>query len=563
MAFNVKAAVEVNSSGADTNGGGFDIGATFATDLAATVANTSAPVVTAASYTGGFVAGDVGAFLYIASGTNWIPGFYQIASVAGGAATLSAACATVASPTAGTWGLDYSRSTSPRISYVDMAIDPTTNTQFTSSTNAVLPNIVGNYIKVASGTGFTVQVVEVVSVSGGKATCDKSLGTLSSTGGHGALGGALATINAGFALIIGSNHLWIKSGNYTTATTISTSVSGNDTLTTGPTMISGYKTVRGDIGYGPLGLNASSRPVVTATASSLNVIQTSGQFTIIENLVVDSVGVTFSANTCITATGAYTKVRNCLLKNGSNAGVALGGQFQALEYSEILGMVGSNPAINVTQVSTIVYGCSVHDNAGDGFHSTNTGDIILNSLFANNAGVGINLGTFGVGHFIIGNTIVGSGSHGIGNPSLVFGQLVIRDNIIADNGGWGILAVSSGSVPDDPMWDGNLYYNNTSGAIGNLVSGALNAVPYTHVYDVNPASADPVTSHTSGTANFPTDNFGPVTTAGPKAATWLSAFPGNTATANYRDMGAVQHQDAGSGGSPGRPFFVRGSVMPT
>ncbi len=62
------------------NGGGFDTGvAGFPTDGAATVATSSAPVFTSASYN--FVAGDVGAWIYIKSGTNWTAGWYQITVV--------------------------------------------------------------------------------------------------------------------------------------------------------------------------------------------------------------------------------------------------------------------------------------------------------------------------------------------------------------------------------------------------------------------------------------------------------------------------------------------------
>src|SRR5580700_6581245 len=80
---------EVRTTGNDSNGGGFDPSvAGFATDGAATAANTPSPVFTSASYS--FVAGDVNAWLFIQAGTNWTPGWYQIASVSGGAATLTA-----------------------------------------------------------------------------------------------------------------------------------------------------------------------------------------------------------------------------------------------------------------------------------------------------------------------------------------------------------------------------------------------------------------------------------------------------------------------------------------
>ena len=89
MAVSASSIFAVQTAGADTNSGAFDPGATMATDLAATVATGNSPVVTSVSYV--FVAGDVGASVFLKGGTNWTKGWYPIASVAGGAATLNAA----------------------------------------------------------------------------------------------------------------------------------------------------------------------------------------------------------------------------------------------------------------------------------------------------------------------------------------------------------------------------------------------------------------------------------------------------------------------------------------
>src|SRR3989304_3917857 len=94
---------EIHTGGSDTtNGGWFDPGQTvgMATDGAATVANTASPVFASASYT--FVAGDVGAYLYISPAATWIAGWYKIASVATGAATPSAAAGRGGMETGGT-----------------------------------------------------------------------------------------------------------------------------------------------------------------------------------------------------------------------------------------------------------------------------------------------------------------------------------------------------------------------------------------------------------------------------------------------------------------------------
>ena len=73
------------------------------TNLAATVGNSVAPLVT--SVTHNFTADEVGNFVNITAGTNWTTGLYEIRSVAANAATLDRACATVASPTTGTWAI--------------------------------------------------------------------------------------------------------------------------------------------------------------------------------------------------------------------------------------------------------------------------------------------------------------------------------------------------------------------------------------------------------------------------------------------------------------------------
>lgn len=169
-------------------GGGFVTASpvTFQTNGAATAANTASPVFTSVTYV--FVAADVGASVYIKAGTNWTVGSYRIVSVAAGAATVAGPMASVASPTGATWGVDYSAFTTPRYLYTDLVIDGTTATKVTSAAQPFGMNSIGNTLTLTSGVGFAGQSVVVLSISGVTATCDKVLGTLSSTGGQGVLG---------------------------------------------------------------------------------------------------------------------------------------------------------------------------------------------------------------------------------------------------------------------------------------------------------------------------------------------------------------------------------------
>src|SRR3990167_4512430 len=88
-------------------------------------------------------------------------------------------------PVTGVPGTDYSQQDAAQHSYTDIVIDAVTNTYCTSAARAFSSVDVGNFIKITSGTGFTVQTVLVKSVTAGVARMDKSLGTLGSTGGTG------------------------------------------------------------------------------------------------------------------------------------------------------------------------------------------------------------------------------------------------------------------------------------------------------------------------------------------------------------------------------------------
>src|SRR5260370_4868451 len=80
--------------------------------------------------------------------------------------------------TSATPGTDSSQQNAAQIAYTDLVIDGTTNTKCTSAANPFGAAHVGNIINVTSGTGFTVQRVQIMSVAGTTATVDKSLGTL-------------------------------------------------------------------------------------------------------------------------------------------------------------------------------------------------------------------------------------------------------------------------------------------------------------------------------------------------------------------------------------------------
>lgn len=425
-----------NSGG---NGGGFDHGVGgFPTDGAATVANTSAPVFTSASYT--FVAGDVGAILYLKAGTSCVFGRYPIASVSGGAATLNAAAggtpiggsatpalmapltvagiATIASPSTITWGIDYSQQASAQMAFTDMVIDGTTNTKFTSAGNPVGKNFIGNVISVNSGTGFTVQRVTIASTVTTTATCDKSLGTLSSTGGTGRLGGAMASLAAAYATAYtgggGSAFngmvCFVKNGTYSQITNTASVPQGQIAGGSTTAIAQGYSTNR-YVG------SVDTRPIVQVSGSTFTMVggghffnvtfdgnsqtaaklSTGGMFIgcSFTNFTAASTGATYVgcvATGCSVAT--FTGTSLFCEAYGNTATPFTSGAYSCLSYNNT--GASTDGFTVVTGFSTA--NCVAYGNGRDGFRGGNGNDFYLINCHAEgNAGVGYNVSVRGLG----------------------------------------------------------------------------------------------------------------------------------------------------------------------
>ena len=162
-------------------------------------------------------------------------------------------------------GTDYSQQNSAQVAFTDLVIGAT-NTEITSALNPFTSAYVGNIINVTGGIGFTVQRVQVVSVLAGVATCDKAVGTASSTGGTGNLGGSLANFATAVNIMPNSsantgNTVWIQSGTYTYTSTQTLTPGG------GSAQIFGYQNTHGDF---------AARPLITTATNSTTLITIGG-----------------------------------------------------------------------------------------------------------------------------------------------------------------------------------------------------------------------------------------------------------------------------------------------
>jgi hypothetical protein len=528
--------------GSDTaNGGGFDPLATMATDLAATVATGVAPVVTSASYN--FAAGDIGAYLFVQLGTHWIPGWYLIASVASNAATLTATvgsavlwsnpqvgalnptagCATTASPTGGTWSIDYSRSSTPRISYTDMVIGGTT-TQFTSAANPVGPNIVGNIFAVTSGTGFTAQWVEAMSVSGTTATCDKSLGTTASTGGHGGLGGCLATVGKAGSLHIGRNTIFCKQGALTLSNS-SNVAGGYITLAGGSgtdTFLVGYNTTR-------TLTNTDTGPTFTPGANSMICVDAGGSNVTVSNIIVDN---SVAAKTGVTAfdmAGNFGTITRCTAKSPAT-GFDCGGA--NISHVSCYVSAATSVAYNQEGLRSISYlDChSLNSAGGSDFSSSGIGAFHSRCVIYKPHSIGFSASGTGADIFVDCVVYQPQTNGGSGFYFNSTSQCVCMNCITVTGTATGVTGFNSDGSTNFLFACAD-YNSATPAASGSVNSGFITL------------SGDPFVSASSG-------NFALNSIAGAGAALQGAGYPSSLfglSTTSYPDVGAAQHAPAAAG----------------
>lgn len=537
--------LDVRTTGSDSNSGGFaTVNTNMATDLAATNANTSAPVVTSASYN--FIARDVGHWLYVSSGTNWTPGWYQIASVNAGAATLTATigtaslgnftgastvvgCATVASPTGGTWSVDYSQTDAAGVAFTDLVIDGVTNTDFTSEANPIGKSMVGNIVNQVSGTGFTVQRWQIVSVTGTTGRADKSLGTLGSTGGVGNLGGCLLSPGVAGSIWVAGMRAYVKGGTYTMSVTNNVA-GGRMTITpagttTTPNVLQGWSTIRGDGNSTWLAI-ASKPSFRTGDASATLMITCADAQCHIKNIDFQRTG-GHTSHVGIQTDGTIPIIQYC---SGTDLkGIVTVGASAQVQYCYFTGRAPYECQ------STCSYDTCVADaptstagfNLGHNAELTNcividgTVQSFLQTLSAARTKYR-NCLTVSTG--AIGQTGFDLGTNALGNQVLI--------NCLAYGRTTGYAYGSAGS-----------YNHRVIGcAYGNCTTGFDSDLNAECIENSKVLTADPF-------EDLANKNFAPNNAPGGgamlRALGFPTAFPGINTT-NYTDVGPAQHQDAGA-----------------
>lgn len=458
------------------NGGGFNptnagMLANLTTD--SNTANTASPVCSSASYN--FVAGDVGNWLYIKSGTNWTPGWYQIASVASNKATLSAAigaaiqvssttteystntvvgCATVGTPTNGTFAIDYSQATAAVINGIADFTAVGASVTLTSATAGFTPVMVGNiFHQTTTGTGAfgVVGWYEIATYTNATTvTLDRTPNSgTASVACTGYVGGAMS-LNSSledsfFEALPAASIVWWKNATFTVNSgwTIS---SGSSSLTQHIPHI-GYNSKRGD---NPTG---ASRPTIAAGGSAM----TWQQYNSFRNIIsTTSASLGFNGGSC--------QYRNCKFLNtsttASRTALTLGSVPPGVYDCEIISQNGFGASTNGS-TAALFAGNYVHDCA-TGYSSSQNSLIVSNNLIIGCSTAAITLSTTGGQHMIVNNTIYGRAAK-IGTGVNFSGATSPNNRVIGNNiyGFTTGIAVATSSA-DTNVSIKNNYYNNTS-----------------------------------------------------------------------------------------------------
>ena len=362
---------------------------------------------------------------------------------------------------------------------------------------------------IGTASGFAMGRYEVVSVAAGAATLDRQVGQLSSTGGAGRLGGAVASPGLLGLTATSGNKVWIKSGTYDVTRDAVGVAGGRLVYETGSVnvAIEGYGSTRGDMGTRPhvrAGVNIATHLARTRESLKNIKLDTNG-FTVVTMADgvttatayrVETIGGTTSAITNFVAAVA------CKASDVTGFGIYLNTYAQGCEAT-----TSSATASDCFRQNTLSVDC-ISSGQGQG-----------------------NRGFFGA---TVNCTAYNHATNGY------FGGFTHVNSLAVNCTGYGF--------PTTSTVINCAGHNNTS---GNYQSGVT-----THGFiDL---SAGPFTNAGTGDFSLNSTSGGG---AALRAAGYPGAFLGGTST-GYPDVGAVQHQDSGGGGGGGgfRGVNVRGGA---
>jgi hypothetical protein len=527
------------TGGSDTaNGGGFDPGnANFPTDGAVSSANTATPTISSASYT--FVSGDIGARVFIKSGTNSTPCWAEITAVNAGVATLDCAighcplyvapfferlntvvgCGTAASLSSITFGVDYSLQNSPRTA---ITAGTAAGSGSTITDSSIGKNWVGNAIQMTGGTNVTTGTFFVTSTSTTTATLDRAVTTGATSNAAGGMGGAKASPGLVAGLLVTNNGVIHKQGTYTLTSSSANVAGGRVAIGVAQVKWIGFANYPGDNG---------TKPIIHAGAiTGITVFGINAFCCHIENVEVNgnsgASNIGFGTSSGWGSTLQFTLARNCPNRHYelNNRNLAIGIRAEG----------GSGIGVLTANDGTL-YACYIKSVTNTGFYQRHGNSAYF--CIAHACTVGF-LSEADAPALVVHGTAYKCTSHGFSNgegTDPLAGVNWINCASISNTGrGFhGGVAMSMRAI--NPV-----TYNNTAGASLNV-----------HMVNATALSGDPFVDGDNG--DFRLNNTAGAgalmrATASAQVA-WPTIWPGLANSLNFADLGTVQAAPAAPGGA--------------
>jgi hypothetical protein len=413
----------------------------------------------------------------------------------------------------GAAGTDYSQQNAANSGSTDKSTTDAVANGTTTLTSAAAnfgTSIVGNIIYLAGGTGSLAagwyQVTARASAT--SITLDRTVAT--GTGITMNIGGALATPGQASAIAVVGNVVYLFNAGSTvySITSATTNVANGCVNSSGGTVIFvGYSVTRSLI-------TTDTGPTIQLNVSTATILQ---GFAAAWNLILDG-----NSQTASKATAANTLIYRSAIKNMTGAGSVAGTAFFC-----------SATACTGTVFTNSCYYCEGYVNSACPFVPAGSQNVLIGNVSRDNTGAttdGFNLGIGGRGGIASHNTSVRNARDGF----RVAFFTVLSNNIAESNTG----APFNFTGANIGFAQNNAYYGNGSG------------ITYTGQTAMNFDSGNIAVTAGSVFTNAAGNDYSLNNTASQGALLRAAGFPATLplgTTANYRDIGAAQHQAAGGG----------------
>lgn len=354
-------------------------------------------------------------------------------------------------------GTDYSQQTTAQLSLTDLATTGVTTT-LTSVTGGFTAAMIGNCIRINSGTNFTVGYYQITArTDTNTVTVDRAPTTGVGATGAGKVGGATKSISGQTTTtlsgsLVAGNKVYIKNEAWNEAV----AATGANGTSANPITYEGYNTSRGDAPTG------SNRPRNNRAAAGTLAWNQPANYVYIKHLWMSNAGTSgFGGN------GNFLVFENVRSSNNATDGFVYTNQAVFINCeADTNSSVGFNTTGNVTRI----HGSYAHGNTGVGISLSGTNVAVTNSISAANTSHGISVAAGGaialINNTIQGNT--GASTDGINLTSPDAG-MVMFNNIISNNGRYGVNSSAARTLPGN---DYNDYFGNSTAATNNFTGGA-------------------------------------------------------------------------------------------